>query len=64
MTESKSPFQSKTVWSSTITALVGIAVAFGILPEGFDATEIIGAVTAILGLVSLYGRWTAKTKLV
>ena len=64
MEESKSPIASKTVWASSITAIVGVAVAFGLLPEGFDATEIIGAVTAVLGLVSLYGRLTAKTTLV
>lgn len=63
MTETKSPLASKTVWASSITAVVGVAVAFGLLPEGFDATEIIGAVTAVLGLISLYGRMTAETKL-
>ncbi len=64
MNDTKSPFASKTVWASVITAGVGVAVAFGILPEGFDASEIVGAVTAILGLFTLYGRLTATTELV
>lgn len=61
MPDTKSVFASRTVWTSLITAGVGVAIAVGLLPEGFDAEPAIGVVTAVLGALSAYFRITADT---
>lgn len=63
MTETKSIFASKSIWTSLITAAVGVAVALGVLPDGFDAEPAIGLVVTALAVFNAYFRKVATTEL-
>ena len=67
----KSWYKSKTIWASTVTVIVGLLSSFGVISaQGADliileAPElIVSVITTIGGVVSFYGRITAKDKLV
>lgn len=64
MEGSKSALTSKTVWSGIVTTIISLLVAFGVIGEGVvDSDEIVthgeAIITAIAGLVAIYGRFTA-----
>lgn len=63
MIDTKSIFASKSIWTSLITAVVGVAVALKILPDGFDAEPALGLVFTALAVFNLYFRKTATTVL-
>lgn len=64
MLDTKSIFASRSIWTSAITAIVGVAVAFGVLPTGFDAEPALGLVFTALAVFNAYFRTTATTQLV
>ena len=66
-TEMKSFLMSKTIWGAVIAVLPAIAGLFGYTVTGGDATEAAGhanaIVTAIGGMLAIYGRVTATAKI-
>lgn len=67
MNEQKPWYASKGVWGGLIAALVGLLSLFGIhIPEGEVQTitdTVMSIVTSGAGLLAVYGRVVAKTKL-
>lgn len=68
MEEVKGYLQSKTVWAGVLTVVVSLGSAAGLtFGEGFidEASALaVSITTAITGLVAIYGRVKATTKLV
>jgi len=68
MENTKEWYKSKTVISSLITALIGIATAFGLI-KGIDvdvntiADNIVGIVIAVTSLIAVWSRITAKKEI-
>lgn len=67
MNDTKSKWQSKTLWGAIVLAGIAIARGFGLEMTESDSAEVQHAVEGIiLGAISLwtiYGRLTAKHKL-
>lgn len=67
MEKTKEWYQSKTVWASLVTVVLGLLAAVGVVDlqgESEQITEkIFELVVAIAGAVALYGRLSAKSKL-
>lgn len=68
MNDTKPWYLSTTVWASLVQILVSLAVTFGIVDAAAGSTIaeqapglIISIVTALAGVLTLYGRVTAKT---
>jgi hypothetical protein len=67
MNTAKPWYLSKTIWASIVTILMSVGGMFG-LPDGLVdngalADTILQAVTALMGLVSIFGRVTAAQKI-
>jgi hypothetical protein len=61
----KPPEQSVTMWTAMVTFILGIAAQFGVAGEFADfinanVEQVVGAVLAVVGLVTAYGRLKAK----
>ncbi len=71
--DTKPWWQSKVVWASILTTIVGVATAFKIVHIGPVQVEnlavesegisqsIVGVIEIILGLIGIWGRLIAKT---
>jgi hypothetical protein len=67
MNPGKPWYLSKTIWASIVTVLMSVGSLFG-LPGGLAdngalADAIIQAITAVMGLVAIFGRVTAGQKI-
>jgi hypothetical protein len=67
MTETKPWYQSRTIWASLITVATGLAGAVGLPVDGLDNSSLtdtlLQLVTAVAGLVSIFGRLSAKDRI-
>lgn len=67
MTEMKPWYLSRTIWASLITVAVSLAGMAGLPPGGFDdaglADAVVQALTAISGLIALFGRLSATDRI-
>ncbi len=67
MTTTKPWYLSKTIWASLVTVLISVGSLLG-LPEGMVDKEgladaIMQVITAVTGLVAIFGRMTAAEKI-
>lgn len=67
MTTTKPWYLSKTIWASLVTVMISVGSLLG-LPEGMVDKEgladaIIQVITAVTGLVAIFGRLTAAEKI-
>lgn len=67
MNTAKPWYLSKTIWASILTVLMSLSGLFGLQTGIVDndalAVAIIQAITAVTGLVSVFGRMTAAQKI-
>ena len=67
MTISKPWYLSRTIWASIVTILTGTAGLTGIPVDGFDSSAltdtVLQAVSAISGLVAVFGRLSARERI-
>ncbi len=67
MNKSKPWYLSKTVWASIVTILVSLAGLFGVTGNLLDSDlvsdAIVQFITALMGLIAVFGRVTAKEKI-
>ncbi|KQZ12966.1 MULTISPECIES: hypothetical protein [unclassified Mesorhizobium] len=67
MATSKPWYLSRTIWASIITILTGTAGLTGIPVDGIDSSAftdtVLQAVSAISGLVAVFGRLSAKERI-
>ena len=67
MTEMKPWYLSRTIWASLITIVTAAAGILGVPVAGLDnsalADTVLQAVTAISGLVAIFGRMGAKERI-
>jgi hypothetical protein len=67
MTETKPWYQSRTIWASLVTVGAGLAGVVGLQVDGLDNSTLtdtlLQLVTAISGLVSIFGRLSAKNRI-
>ena len=67
MTEMKPWYLSRTIWASLITIVTAAAGMLGVPVAGLDnsalADTVLQAVTAISGLVAIFGRMGAKERI-
>jgi hypothetical protein len=67
MIASKPWYLSKTVWASLITIASATGALFGMptsaINAGAAADQLLQTITAVSGLVALYGRLTAKERI-
>ena len=67
MTDSKPWYLSRTIWASLITIVTAAAGILGVPVAGLDnsalADTVLQAVTAISGLVAIFGRMGAKERI-
>jgi len=67
MTESKPWYLSRSIWASLVTILSGAAGLTGLPLDGLDdpaLTEtLLQAVSAISGLIAIFGRLSAKHRI-
>ncbi len=60
-------YLSKTIWASIVTIAMSLGGMFGLpaglVDNGALADTIIQAITALMGLVSIFGRVTAAQKI-
>jgi len=67
MNDTKPWYLSRTIWASIVTVLTGAAGLFGLPMVGIDTgalTEtILQLVTAISGLIAIFGRLSATNKI-
>lgn len=64
MNDTKPWWQSKTILTSIVGAVVAIGLALGILPEGFDSTPIVGGILAVTSVLAIIFRRKAKAAIV
>ncbi len=67
MTTTKPWYLSKTIWASLVTVMISVGSLLG-LPEGMVDKEgladaIMQVITAVTGLVAIFGRLTAAEKI-
>ena len=66
MTETKPWYLSRTIWASLITIVTAAGGIFGIPLAGIDNSALtdtlLQAITAISGLVAIFGRLDAKSR--
>jgi hypothetical protein len=67
MTASKPWYLSRTIWASIITILTGTAGLTGLPLDGLDNSALtdtlLQAISAISGLVAIFGRLSAKHRI-
>jgi hypothetical protein len=67
MTASKPWYLSRTIWASIITILTGAAGLTGLPLDGLDNSALtdtlLQAISAISGLVAIFGRLAAKHRI-
>lgn len=67
MTTAKPWYLSRTIWASIITILTGAAGLTGIRLDGLDSSALtdtlLQAISAIAGLVAIFGRLSAKERI-
>ncbi|MEQ1942281.1 hypothetical protein ABMA32_07640 [Mesorhizobium sp. VNQ89] len=67
MTDSKPWYLSRTIWASVVTVVLAIAGIVGLPVSGIDNTALtetlLQAITAISGLVAIFGRLGAQSKI-
>lgn len=67
MTASKPWYLSRTIWASVITIVTGAAGLTGLPLDGLDnsalADTLLQAISAISGLVAIFGRLAAKHRI-
>ncbi len=67
MTLSKPWYLSRTIWASIVTILTGAAGLTGLPLDGLDgsalADTLLQAVSAISGLIAVFGRLSAKERI-
>jgi hypothetical protein len=67
MTASKPWYLSRTIWASIITILTGTAGLTGLPLDGLDNSALtdtlLQAISAISGLVAIFGRLAAKHRI-
>lgn len=67
MTASKPWYLSRTIWASIITVLTGAAGVTGLPLDGLDDSALtdtlLQAVSAISGLIAIFGRLSAKHRI-
>lgn len=67
MTDSKPWYLSRTIWASLITILTAAAGILGLPVAGIDnaalTDTLLQAITAISGLVAIFGRLGASSKI-
>ena len=67
MTASKPWYLSRTIWASIITVLTGAAGVTGLPLDGLDdpalTDTLLQAVSAISGLIAIFGRLSAKHRI-
>jgi len=67
MTESKPWYLSRTIWASLITILTAAAGIVGVPVAGIDNSALtdtlLQAITAISGLVAIFGRLGANSRI-
>ena len=64
MTTSKPWYLSRTIWASIVTVLTGAAGLTGLPIDGQALTEtLLQIVSAVSGLVAIFGRLSAKARI-
>ncbi|MBL8579014.1 MAG: hypothetical protein JNK47_17480 [Mesorhizobium sp.] len=67
MTESKPWYLSRTIWASLVTIVMAAAGIVGLPVAGIDNTALtetlLQAITAISGLVAIFGRLSANSRI-
>ena len=67
MTETKPWYQSRTIWASLVTVGAALAGVVGLPVDGLDNSTLtdtlLQLVTAIAGLVSIFGRLSARNRI-
>jgi hypothetical protein len=67
MTEGKSWYLSRTIWASIVTVLTGAAGLTGLPLDGLDnaalTDTLLQAISAVSGLVAIFGRLSAKHRI-
>ncbi len=67
MTASKPWYLSRTIWASIVTVLSGTAGIAGLPIDGLDGQALtdtlLQAISAVSGLVAIFGRLSAKHKI-
>jgi len=67
MYESKNWYESKAAWAGVVTMAAGIAGAAGVVIGLEDQEQLVGiiitTITSVSGLIGLYGRITAKSRI-
>ncbi len=67
MIATKPWYLSRTIWASIVTILTGAAGLTGLPLDGFDGSALtdtlLQAVSAISGLVAVFGRLSAKERI-
>ncbi len=67
MTETKPWYTSRTIWASLITVTTALAGMIGLPVDGLDNSiltdTLLQLVTAVAGLVSIFGRLSAKDRI-
>lgn len=67
MTTTKPWYLSRTIWASAVTVAVSVGGVLGLPLDGVDGSSVtdtlLQAVTAVTGLIALFGRVSASTKI-
>lgn len=67
MTDSKPWYLSRTIWASLVTIVTATASVMGLPSAGIDNTALadtlLQAITAISGLVAIFGRLGANSRI-
>lgn len=67
MTTTKPWYLSRTIWASAVTVAVSVGGVLGLPLDGVDGSSVtdtlLQAVTAVTGLIALFGRVGASTKI-
>lgn len=56
----KAWWQSKTIWAQVVSAGAAIAGVAGLLPEGFDEAAVLSGILAIVSILTILFRPTAR----
>ncbi|MHA6645618.1 hypothetical protein [Mesorhizobium sp. A623] len=67
MTTSKPWYLSRTIWASIVTVLTGAAGLTGLPIDGLDSSALtdalLQAISAVSGLIAVFGRLSAKHRI-